>query len=201
MLTDSTTGKIGIDINNKADIPDTLKGKTGTGTHEAASVNGDSQESLSKAPRNNQGAKEAALGAVTRFYQESENAEKKAEKMVSELEDVIQLALNATRKSCGIIDKEVKRDDSQSAASRRKQAESDISKNSAPDVVAESGESSANGKTPADSEVKAEFYRLLMTKNPRLRHFVDDLTEEKAKIKIEKIASEAKSEIIAARVA
>jgi len=198
MLTDSTTGKTGIDDNTTVEIPDTLKAKAGTGTHEAASINSDAQESLLKAQRNNLGAKGAASGAVTRFYQESENAEKKAQQMVSELEEVIQLALNATRKSCGITEKDARRDNS-SPASQHKQAEL-TSPNSSAEVANESPPSHSVRKTP-DDEVKAQFYRLLMTKNPRLRHFVDDLTEQKARIKIDKIASEAKSEIIAARVA
>jgi nitrogen-specific signal transduction histidine kinase len=197
MLTDSTTGKTGIN-NTTAEIPDTLKAKTGAANHEAASINNDSQESSLKAQRNNLGAKGAALGAVTRFYQESENAEKKAEQMVSELEEVIQLALNATRKSCGIIEKDARRDNS-SPASQHKQAEL-TSLNSSAGIANESQAAHSIRGTP-DDQVKAEFYRLLMTKNPRLRHFVDDLTEQKARIKIDKIASEAKSEIIAARVA
>lgn len=198
MLTDSTTGKVGIDLNNKVEISEAPKAKTDTETHKAAS--GNSQESPTKAPENNKAAKEAALGAVTRFYQESENAEKKAEKMVSELEDVIQLALLATRKSCGIVDKEAEHDRNQ-ATIRHKPVELDLATSSSVDFAADAEKAASGAKKPADDEVKAEFYRLLMLKNPRLRHFIDDLTEEKAKIKVEKIASEAKSEIIAARVA
>jgi signal transduction histidine kinase len=183
MLTDSSTGKIGVNGNNKTDMPDTLKAKAGNDTHEAASIDSDSQKSLLKAPKNTWGAKEAAMGAIKRFSQENKVTEDKAEKMVSELEDVIQLALNAAKKSCGINETGLY-----------------TSKNSSTELAFDSEESSSDDKKAANDEVKAEFYRLLMTKNPRLRHFIDNLTEDKAKIKIDKIVTEAKSEIIAARI-
>jgi signal transduction histidine kinase len=194
MLTDSTTGKI--DINgNKADIPGALKAKAGTETHEAASSNSDSQESPLKAPQNNWGAKEAALGAIHRFSQESKLAEQKAKKMVSDLEAVVQLALNAAKKSYAIDEKEAAQGDSPTATSKELPPGNDSSAS-----VADAEKSLSDNNKPANDKVKAEFYHLLMTKNPRLRHFIDDLTEDKAKIKIDKIVTEAKSEIIAARI-
>jgi nitrogen-specific signal transduction histidine kinase len=200
MLIDSTTGKTGINHDKKTDIPDALKGKAGTETHGAASINSDSQEPPLRAQGNSPGAKEAAMGAVGRFYQESKDTERRAEKLVSELEEVIQLALNATKKACGIVEKEAVQDDSQTAALRQNLTDPYILKNSSLEVAADSEKSSSDNKKEADDEVKAAFYHLLMTESPRLRHFIDDLTEDKARIKIDKIMSEAKSEIIAARI-
>jgi signal transduction histidine kinase len=186
MLTDSTTGKIEIDSTKEVDMPDKLKAKAGTETHEAASNSSDSQESPLKAQQNNSRAKEAALGAIHRFTQESKMAEQKAKKMVSELEEVVHLALDATKDSGDIGEDKAAQGDTQTAISD--------------DGVAESEKLLSEHTKSINTKVKAEFYHLLMTKHPRLRHFIDDLTEDKAKLKINKIVSEAKSEIVAARL-
>ncbi len=183
MLTDSTTGKTDIDNTKKADMPDALKAKAGTENHEAASISSDSPESPLQAPLDNSRAEEAALGDLHRFSRESKVAEQKAKKMASELGEIVQLALNATRNS-GDID--AMQGDTPTAISD--------------DSDADSEKLLLSSKKSIDAKVKAEFYHLLMTKHPRLRHFIDDLTEDKAKIKINKILSEAKSEIIAARL-
>ena len=75
MAIDATAGK---DINEK-EIPGALKGKTGVETLEAASVMDSSKELLMRAQQNAEEAKKAALGAITRFYQESQISEKKGE--------------------------------------------------------------------------------------------------------------------------
>jgi signal transduction histidine kinase len=190
MLTDSTTSNIGTNHNGKTDVPDKIKAKD-TVTHEAASLGSGSKESLPKAPKNNQGAKETAMGAVVRFYQKSEDAELKAQRMVDELEEIVQQTLNATKKASGIVD-----DDVGGNGSHNRLDGKDNSKVGSDGVETDSGKESK-----ISGEVKRHFYQLLLTTNPRLRHFIDDLTEEKAKIKIEKIVSEAKAETLAARQA
>ena len=57
------------------------------------------------------------------------------------------------------------------------------------------------GNQAYDAETREEFYRMVMRQSPQLRQLIDDLTEDKARIKTEKIMAEAKSEIIAARTA
>ena len=84
-----------------------LKDKTGLETLEAASFLNDSQQLLLRAQKNAEEAKKAALGAISRFYQESQMSEKKAEKMVRELDEAIQTAMDAAKKSHG-KDKEKK---------------------------------------------------------------------------------------------
>ncbi len=197
MLTDSTTSNIGINRDAKPDIPDKIKAKTDTVTHEAASFDSDSKGPLTKASKNNQGAKETAMGAVARFYQKSEDAEQKAQQMVNELEEVVQKTLNATKKACGIVENDSGGNGSQLASLRNRLNKLGNSKDGSTEPGAESGKETAR----ISDDVKKNFYRLLLTKNPRLRHFIDDLTEEKANIKIEKVVSEAKAEIMAARQA
>jgi signal transduction histidine kinase len=202
----TTTRKSGINYSEKSDIPDVLKAKTGDGTLEAASFTSDSQELLMRAQRNALEAKEAALGAMNRFYQEGKVSEKKAGKMLSELDEAIQLALNATKKSHGIDDKETGQDIGRSMVLPHNGKKSKISKKILnagynPFGIVSDLKKSLSGKKPTDEEVEAEFYRLVMRQSPQLRQLIDDITEDKARIKTEKILAEAKSEIIAARVA
>jgi signal transduction histidine kinase len=202
----TTTRKSGINYSEKSDIPDALKAKTGEGTLEAASFTSDSQELLMRAQRNALEAKEAALGAMNRFYQEGKVSEKKAGKMLSELDEAIQLALNATKKSHGIDDKETGQDIGRSMVlphneKKLKKSKKILNAGHNPFGIVSDLKKSLSGKKPTDAEVEAEFYRLVMRQSPQLRQLIDDLTEDKARIKTEKILAEAKSEIIAARVA
>jgi signal transduction histidine kinase len=182
MLTDSTTGKIGSNGSNKKDVPDALLADTGT--HEAASINSDVEASLLRAETDVSGTQEAAVDAVNLSYQESGAVERKAEKMASDLEHVIQVASNAAKKSRDIINKTRHDDASTPTSEFAPGAREPLSDNNA-----------------AKEEFKEEVYRLVMKYNPQLRKFIDDLVNEKSKAKINKIVAETKSEIIAARVA
>ena len=171
MPIDSTTRNSGINYSQKTDIPDTLKAKTGTDTHEAASLNSDSQELLLRAQRNALEAKEAAMGAINRFYQESKVSEKKAEKMVSELEEAIQHALDATQKKFAADEKETGFSDVRSAALPPKQKKSKFSKkvlNSGHNPLSAVADlnKSLFGSKPTEEEVKEGFYRLVMRQSP-----------------------------------
>lgn len=196
----------GINYGEKPDIPDTLNAKTGEETLKAASLNSDPQELLLRAQQNALEAKEAALGAINRFYQESKASEEKAGKMLGELEESLQLALNATKKSHGKVKNETSRGPEQSAAMLHDKKNSKVSKkvlNTGPNPfgIISDIKRSLLGTKPTEEEVKEEFYRLVMRTSPQLRQLIDDLTEDKARVRNDKIIAEAKSEIIAARVA
>jgi nitrogen-specific signal transduction histidine kinase len=210
MAIDSTARKSCDKVSDGVDVPGALKSNAGSETHEAASFNSDSQQLLLRAQKNAVDAKEAAVGAINRFYQESQVSEKKAEKMVRDLDEAIQHALAATRKSRGTVkeaDKQAAPDDSQSAAlslgSRKKSKLSKkvLNKGNNPFSAVSDLTKSLFGSKAIDAETKEEFYQLIMRQSPQLRQLIDDLTEDKARIKTEKIMAEAKSEIVAARVA
>src|SRR4030043_1638267 len=208
MTIDSTAQK---SCNNHSDniaMPGAPKGKTGLESHEAVSFMNDSQQLLVRAQQNAVEAKEAAMGAISRFYQESQVCEKKAEKMVRELDEAIQHALDAAIKSRGEKEEDnpVVRDDGWSGTSPKKKKKSKLSKkvlgngyfpfNAVSDLS-----KSIFGNNEFDAETREEFYKVVMRQSPQLRQLIDDLTEDKARIKTERILNEAKSEIIAARVA
>ena len=206
MPIDVTTRISGINYSEKVDIPDTLNAKTGEETQKAASLNSDPQELLLRAQQNAVEAKEAALGAISRFYQESKASEKKAGKMLGELEESLQLAVNATKKSHGKVEKETSRGLEQSTALPHDKKNTKVSKkvlNTGPNPfgIISDFKKSLLGIKPTEKEVKEEFLRLVMRTSPQLRQLIDELTEDKARIKTDKIIAEAKSEIIAARVA
>jgi nitrogen-specific signal transduction histidine kinase len=203
MPIDSTTRNSGVNYSQQTETPDALKAKTCPDTHEAASGS-DSQELLLRAQRNAVEAKEAAVGAINRFYQESKVSEKKAEKMVNELEDAIQLALNATQKTLGKDEQQTGYDDGRSTDLQSRQKKSKVSRrilNPNPLNAVFDLKNALFGSKPTEDEVKEGFYRLVMRQSPQLRQLIDELTEDKAKIKTDRIMTEAKSEIIAARVA
>lgn len=208
MTIDSTARESCSEYSSDIPTPDTLKVKAGQETHEAASFMNDSQDLLLRAQKNAVDAKEAAMGAISRFYQESQACEKKAEKMVRDLDDAIQTALDAAVKSRGKHEdvNPVGLDDDESETSPKKKKKSKLSKevlnpgyfpfNAVSDLT-----KSIFGSKEFDAETRAEFYKVVMRQSPQLRQLIDDLTEDKARIKTEKIMAEAKSEIIAARVA
>ena len=99
MATDITTAKSWNSYSDTIENKSSINNKAGQDTHEAASLDIDSQQMLLKAQRNAEEAKEAALGAISRFYEQSQVSEKRAEKMVRELDDAIQHAITATQKS------------------------------------------------------------------------------------------------------
>ncbi len=199
----TTTENSGINDGEKLETTATLNAKTGEETQEAASLHGDSKELLLRAQQNALEAKEAALGAINRYYRESRASETKATNMLNELEDALQLALNATRKSRG---SKVKNTQKAGESTETPPDETNLKEpgkilHPSPfGIVTDLKKSLFKGK-PTDAEVKEEFYQLVMRKSPQLRQLIDDLTEDKAKVRTEKVISEAKSEIAAARVA
>ncbi|MBN1693083.1 MAG: hypothetical protein JW845_05960 [Dehalococcoidales bacterium] len=203
MPMNTTTTNSGINDGEKLETTATLNAKTGEETQKAASLNGDSKELLLRAQQNALEAKEAALGAINRFYQESKASETKSTKMLTELEDALQLALDATRKSRGSKNK---RSQETSESTTAPQDETNLKEpikilNANPFGIVGDLKRSLFKVKPTDAEVKEEFYRLVMRKSPQLRQLIDDLTEDKARVRIEKVISQAKSEIAAARVA
>ena len=101
MAIDSTARKSANNYSDGLETPGKPKDKTGPEAPESASHLNDSQQLLLRAQKNAVDAKEAAMGAISRFYQESQASEKKAEKMVKDLDDAIQTALDATKQSRG----------------------------------------------------------------------------------------------------
>ena len=193
-----------MNYSDKPETPTALKAKTGEETQKAASLNSDSKETLLRAQQSALQKKEAALGAINRFYQESKASETKAGKMLSELEDALQLALNAAKKPRGVDGKETSREPGQSATVPHDNKNTRAARkvlHANPFGIVSDLKKSLLGIQPTNDEVKEEFYRVVMRKSPQLRQFIDDLTEEKARVKTDKIITEAKSEIAAARVA
>ncbi len=204
MPTDAITAKSGIKYSDKPETPTTLNAKTGEETQKAASLNSDSKETLLRAQQSALQAKEAALGAINRFYQESKASEMKAGKMLGELEEALQLALSAAKKTRGIGTKEASQQSGQSAIvpHDKKNSRSAMKvMHTSPFGIVSDLKKSLLGTKPTAEEIKEEFYRVVMRKSPQLRQLIDDLTEEKARVKTNKIIAEAKSEIAAARVA
>ncbi len=203
MPMNTTTTNSGINDGEKLETTATLNAKTGEGTQKAASLNGDSKELLVRAQQNALEAKEAALGAINRFYQESKASETKATKMLNGLEDALQLALDATRKSRGSKNKSSQETSESITAPHDETNLKEPIKilNANPFSIVGDLKRSLFKVKPTDAEVKEEFYRLVMRKSPQLRQLIDDLTEDKARVRIEKVISQAKSEIAAARIA
>jgi signal transduction histidine kinase len=203
MPMNTTTTKNGINDGDKLETTATLNAKTGEEPQKAASLNGDSKELLLRAQQNALEAKEAALGAINRFYQESKASETKAGKMLAEIEDALQLALDATRKSRGSKNKNSQEASESTTAPHDETSLKEPRKilHANPFGIVTDLKRSLFKVKPVDAEVKEEFYKLVMRKSPQLRQLIDDLTEDKAKVRIEKVISEAKSEIAAARVA
>lgn len=176
----------------------------GVETNEAASVNTDPQQLLLQAQKNAEAAKEAALSAISRFYEQSQVSEKRAEKMVRELDEAIKNALTATQKTRlknpGII-KQPNADEelSELPGKDRKIKLSKKILNGGPLGITKNIFGSS--VKDLDPEVKAEFFQYVMRHSPQLRELIDELTEDKARIKTEKILNEAKAEILAARAA
>jgi signal transduction histidine kinase len=209
MAIDSTANKSWNNYSDGVATPGAPRDKTGPETLETASYLHDTQQLLLRAQQNAVDAKEAAMGAISRFYQESQASEKKAEKMVKDLDEAIQTALDATRKSRG-KDKKDKSPSGRDDAWQDKFPDKKKKKDRLSQKVLNSGGFASSvseitkslfGNNEYDAETRAEFYRVVMRQSPQLRQLIDDLTEDKAKIKTEKIMTEAKSEIIAARVA
>jgi signal transduction histidine kinase len=203
MPMNTTTTTSGINDGDKLETTATLNAKTGEVTQKAASLNGDSKESLLRAQQNALEAKEAALGAINRFYRESRASETKATRMLTELEDALQFALDATRKSRGSKNKNSQEASESTTAPHDEKNLKEPSKilHANPFGIVTDLKRSLFKVKPTDAEVKEEFYKLVMRKSPQLRQLIDDLTEDKAQVRIEKVISEAKSEIAAARVA
>ena len=193
-----------MNYSDKPDTPTALNAKTGEETQKAASFGSESKETLLRAQQSALEAKEAALGAINRFYQESKASETKAGKMLGELEDALQLALSAAKKPRDVDVKETSREPGQSATVPHDKKNSKSARkvlHANPFGIVSDLRKSLLGITPAADEVKEEFYRVVMRNSPQLRQLIDDLTEEKARVKTGKIIAEAKSEIAAARVA
>ncbi len=205
MVIDSSSTKTWNSYSDTVDSKSSPIIKAGDETHEAASVKTDPQQLLLQAQKNAEEAKEAALGAISRFYEQSQVSEKKAEKMFRELDDAIQNALTATQKN------KVKPgnarafspDDDPSGGSmhdKKIKLSKKVLNNGPLGGITKSLFGSDSVKD-MDPEVKAEFYQYVMRHSPQLRELIDELTDDTARIKTEKILSEAKSEIIAARSA
>jgi signal transduction histidine kinase len=203
MAIDSTANK-SCNSYNGVEAPGIPGGKTGSETLETAYLS-DAQQLLLRAQKNAVNAKEAAMGAISRFYEESQVSEKKAEKMVKDLDNAIQTALDATKKSRVKEKKDSDRDDGWGVFSKNKKKKAGISEkvlNNGSFSVGVAGlAKSILGGKEYDAETREEFYRVVMRQSPQLRQLIDDLTEDKARMKTEKIMTEAKSEIVAARVA
>ncbi len=202
MAIDITTAKSWNSYSDTIDNKSSLNNKAGNVTQEAASLDKDPQQMLLKAQRNAEEAKEAALGAISRFYEQSQVSEKRAEKMVRELDDAIQHALSATQKSKvknpGPA-KNIPDDDLSGLSLHGKDKKIKLSKkvlNNGP-----LGNLFNSNNKELDPEVKAEFYQYVMRHSPQLRELIDELTEDKTRIKTDKILNEARAEILAARAA
>jgi hypothetical protein len=192
----------GAPINNQSVITQ----KTGDGAQETAS-DFDARQSMLQAQKKAEEAKEAAQGAISRFYEQSQISEKRAEKMVRELDDAIQNALTATQKNRGKKPGNARQDapddtppellmhGKKSILSRK------VLNNGPFGAVSGITKMFGNATKDLDPEVKAEFYQYVMRHSPQLRELIDELTEDKAKIKTDKILDEARTEIIAARTA
>jgi signal transduction histidine kinase len=207
MATDSMTTKTWNSYSDTVDSKSSNNNKAGKETHEAASLNLDSQQLLLQAQKNAEEAKEAALGAISRFYEQSQVSEKKAEKMVKELDDAIQHALTATQKTRvknpGNSKQDEQDDDPTGLSLLGKDKKVKLSKkvlNNGPFGIGKGLFNNTNIKE-MDPEVKAEFYQYVMRHSPQLRDLIDELTEDKARLKTEKILNEARAEILAARAA
>jgi signal transduction histidine kinase len=204
MVIDSTSMKTWKSYSDTVDSKSSLPNKAGEETHEAASITTDPQQLLLQAQKNAEEAKEAALGAISRFYEQSQVSEKKAEKMVKELDDAIQHALTATQKNRvkpGSLKPDILDDEISGGAQGKKLKISKKVLNNGPLGGFARSLFGDNTIKELDPEVKAEFFQYIMRHSPQLRDLIDELTEDKAKIKTEKIMSEAKAEIIAARTA
>ncbi len=200
MATDVTVTKTWNSYSDTVGNKSLLNDKAGDETHEAASIMKDSQQLLLQAQKNAEEAKEAALGAISRFYEQSQVSEKKAEKMVRELDEAIQHAISATQKNRSKNSgKQITPDDDSSGAFLLgKDKKVKLSKK----VLNNGPFGSLFGNSrELDAEVKAEFYQYVMRHSPQLRQLIDELTEDKTRLKTDKILSEAKTEIIAARAA
>ncbi|OGN94632.1 MAG: hypothetical protein A2Y89_05335 [Chloroflexi bacterium RBG_13_51_18] len=197
MPMNTTTTQSGVNYGEKLETTAALKTKTGEETQKAASLDSDSKELLLRAQQNALEAKEAALGAINRFYEESKASETKAGKMLNELEGALQLALNASKNSSQASNypANMPHDKKDLKASRK------ILNAKNPFGIISDLKNSLLGTKSTDVDVKEEFYRLVMRKSPQLRQLIDDLTDDKARIKIDKIITEAKSEIAAALAA
>jgi signal transduction histidine kinase len=202
MTIDSTARKNCNEYSNN-EIPGALMEQNGTEAQKAASfIDSETQQLLLRAQQNAVNAKEAALGAINRFYKESTLSEKKAQKMVSELDEAIQTALDSAKKSHvkGKKDNDLSGFGDDSSDGKNKKEKERVSKNVLNGGLFGAGTLFGNKET-YDAETREEFYRLVMRQSPQLRQLIDDLTEDKTRIKTEKIMAEAKSEIVAARVA
>ncbi len=204
MVIDSTSAKTWNSYSDTVDSKSSLKNKAGDDTQETASLTTDPQQLLLQAQKNAEEAKEAALGAISRFYEQSQVSEKKAEKMVRDLDEAIQHALTATQKNkvkLGNTKSDSLDDDMSGGLMHGKKIKLSrkVLNNGPLGGITKSlfGDSLKD----MDPEVKAEFYQYVMRHSPQLRELIDELTEDKARIKTEKIMSEAKAEIIAARTA
>jgi nitrogen-specific signal transduction histidine kinase len=192
--------------NGSVDNKSSVNPKTGDGAHETAGEP-DMQLLMLQAQKNAEQAKEAAQGALNRFYEQSQISEKKAEKMVRELDDAIQNALMATQRNRGKNPGNVKLDKPEEKLPEavlidKKLKLSKKVLNSGPfNVVSGINKIFGNAEKELDPEVKAEFYQYVMRHSPQLRDLIDELTEDKARTKTEKILSETKAEILAARAA
>jgi nitrogen-specific signal transduction histidine kinase len=212
MAIDSTARKSCNDYSN-IELPGALKDENGTNAHDAASLtkNSDTQQLLLRAQQNAVNAKEAAMGAINRFYRESTQSEKKASRMVQELDEAIQTALDSAKKSRV----KGKKDNGLAALAmdtgdeltdkNAKKDKSRVSKKVLNGGLFSFGSGSSSlfgGKEEVyDAETREEFYRVVMRQSPQMRQLIDDLTEDKTRLKTDKIMAEAKSEIVAARVA
>ena len=204
MPIESMTTKSGINYSEKPAMLDTLNAKTGEDNLEAASLNGAPQELLLRAQQNALEAKEAALGAINRFYQESKASEIKAGKMLSELEESLQLALSAVKESNSKFDTNTGRGLQQSAVllhDKKNSSKKVLNTVTSPLGIFSGLKRSLLGTKPIEEEVKEEFYRLIVRTSPQLHQLIDELVEDKARGKNDKIIVKAKSEITAARVA
>jgi signal transduction histidine kinase len=167
----------------------------------------DARPSMLQAQKKAEEAKEAAQGAISRFYEQSQISEKKAEKMVRELDDAIQSALTATQKNrsknTGDARQNALDEKPQEAFLHGKKIK--LSKkvlNNGPfNVVSGINKVFGTSAKELDPEVKAEFYQYVMRHSPQLRELIDELTEERAREKTGKILDEARAEILAARAA
>jgi len=151
-----------------------------------------------QAQKNAEDAKEAALGALNRFYAQSQVSEKKAEKMVRDLDDAIQHALIATQKNKakqGNAKPESLDDDMSGglAYGKKGQLSKKVLNNGALGGFTRSLFGGDNTTKGMDPEVKAEFFQYVMRHSPQLRELIDELTEDKTRSKTEKINERGES--------
>ena len=197
MVIDSTSAKTWSSYSDTVDSKSSLNYQNSDNTQDTASSTPDPQQLLLQAQKNAEEAKEAALGAITRFYEQSQASEKRAEKMVRELDEAIQNALTATQKNKLKPGNARSSADDMSALMNGKKIK--LSKkvlNNGPLGGITKSLFGGDAIKEMDPEVKAEFFQYIMRHSPQLRDLIDELTEDKARIKADKIMSEAKAEII-----